>query len=317
MTEAEHHLPYLLHALTPVHVGGDEGQAGIDLPTLREQHTGYPLIPGSSVKGVLREEAMENASTSEKEVNAAFGPPSEEAGDHRGGLVFTDALLLALPVRSLYGTFAWLTCPFALHRLSRDLGVSGLDPLPTFAELVFEDCAVPASDDGKLDSKLVERKDDSGRVYLDEVELTARPSQDAATLARDLSSWLWPGDAEAAELFRGRLAVVHDDLLGFLSRLALEVRSRVKIDRDTGTAAGSGPWTEEHIPAETLLAGLAVGRRTQEGRRPEGTRWKAEQSLEVLRSLTRNGPLLRFGGNATIGLGRTRMRLVENGGVRS
>lgn len=313
MDDPNPHLPYLLHALSPIHVGGDEGRAGIDLPTLREQHTGYPLVPGSSVKGVLRDEAEDR----KLDVTGAFGPPQEEAGDHRGGLVFTDALLLALPVRSLFGTFAWLSCPFAVHRLGRDLRLAGLPALPSFEVPRLDACLVPPGDDGKLASKLVETRGNANRVFLEEVELQARGEPKVADLARNLAVWLWPGDSGAAELLRGRLAIVHDDLFGFLTRLALEVRSRVKINRETGTAEGSGPWTEEHIPAEALLAGLAIGRRTKIGKPGEGKDWDAAESLGILRTLGKVGPVLRFGGNATIGLGRARLRLIENGGAPS
>jgi hypothetical protein len=45
---------FWLHALTPLRVGGDAGLGAINLPTMREQHTGHPFVPGSVIKGILR-----------------------------------------------------------------------------------------------------------------------------------------------------------------------------------------------------------------------------------------------------------------------
>lgn len=322
MSEAHHQL-YLLHALTPLHVGGDEGVGGIDLPTMREAHTGYPLLPGSSLKGVLREAAEIRHGVDSQDVRGAFGPPQAESGDFRGGLVFTDAHLLALPVRSLYGTFAWVSTAPALARFGRDLAVSGLGAaLPALPELLERSHGlVPAGAEGGFQSALVVRTTQD-MVFLDELALQVQPSPEAAALAGRIAGWLWPEakDSPARDFFLKRFLVVHEDVFSFYSRLGLEVRSRVKIDRDTGTAADSGPWTEEHMPAETLLAGLVVGRRTRVKPRrspeerglkgtDEGTDWTPEKSLDILRGLTGSGPVVRFGGHSTIGLGRARFRL--------
>jgi CRISPR-associated protein Cmr4 len=325
MSEAHHQL-FLLHALTPLHVGGDEGVGGIDLPTMREAHTGYPLLPGSSLKGVLREAAEIRHGVDSQDVRGAFGPPQAESGDFRGGLVFTDAHLLALPVRSLYGTFAWVSTAPALARFGRDLAVAGLGAaLPALPEVRKRDAAlVPAGAGSTFHSALVV---DSAKatVFLDELAFQVQASPEVAALAGRLAGWLWPEakDSQARDFFLQRFLVVHEDVFSFYSRLGLEVRSRVKIDRDTGTAADSGPWTEEHMPAETILAGLVVGRRTRvtPRRNPEertrkgtdeGTDWIPEKSLDILRGLTSSGPIIRFGGHSTIGLGRARFRLAPS-----
>ncbi|MHA1734045.1 MAG: RAMP superfamily CRISPR-associated protein, partial [Promethearchaeota archaeon] len=43
-----------LYALSPVHVGSGRGVGFIDLPIIREKVTNYPLVPGSTIKGVFR-----------------------------------------------------------------------------------------------------------------------------------------------------------------------------------------------------------------------------------------------------------------------
>ena len=127
-----------LHALSPIHAGVGQAAAVIDLPIAREKTTGWPVLPASSFKGVLRQGKVDEAA------NSRFG--SMEAA---GEWTFADMHLLFFPARSLYGTFAYVTCPLALLRYERDaaaLGLPSLGGLPTAPEtravLRTEDCAL-------------------------------------------------------------------------------------------------------------------------------------------------------------------------------
>lgn len=42
-----------LFTRTPLHIGAGSSVGAIDQPIQRERHTGHPIIPGSSIKGVL------------------------------------------------------------------------------------------------------------------------------------------------------------------------------------------------------------------------------------------------------------------------
>lgn len=215
MSEPDHQL-YLLHALTPLHVGGDEGVGGIDLPTMREAHTAYPLLPGSSIKGVLREAVEARHGVDSAEVRGAFGPPQAESSDFRGGLVFTDANLLALPIRSLYGTFAWVTAPPVLARLERDLRLAGLaSGFPELAEVGRTSGLVAGAPDGTFASSLVV-SETRRQVFLEELALEAVASAELGLLAARIAAWLWPeGDERARNFFARRLLVVHEDVFSF------------------------------------------------------------------------------------------------------
>ena len=46
---------YHLHALSALHVGAGQGTGVIDLPIARERASQLPYVPGSGIKGVLRE----------------------------------------------------------------------------------------------------------------------------------------------------------------------------------------------------------------------------------------------------------------------
>lgn len=330
------HKLYFLHAVTPLHVGVEDTLGGVDLPTMKERHTGYPLVPGSSVKGVLRADLEPPPDADRKGFLAAFGPESTEAGDYRSGLVFTDAQLLALPVRSLCGTFAWVTCHQVLRRLARDLKAAkpgaGL-VMPSMPDPQMG--LVPGTQEGdggslRPDSALLVEAGVRNQVFLEESILEVTPDAGLAGIAAAIAAACWPGQEAAAEFFRRRLLLVHDDLFGFLCRLSLEVRARVRIDRNRGTAADSGPWTEEHMPAETLLHGLVMGRFTTYRERPrekggaegesagngdgaesEGVRCDGDANLATLNQLASGLGLLRFGGHSTIGLGRAFFHLAD------
>jgi CRISPR/Cas system CMR subunit Cmr4 (Cas7 group RAMP superfamily) len=336
---------FLVHALTPIHIGNDIGLGAINLPTMREVHTGYPVLPGSSIKGVLRGQARDRPGL---DIVKLFGPERGAEEDRRGDLAFGDAQLLALPVRSLYGTFAWITCPFALARLARDLKQIGKHLPPVTLQhpgeaLTPDDTSAltpeqpagrrhDAREDGARGERPHEQLPATGRrngaredgprgerrareqpvadrrhdaadrgdpapppdatrrvVFLEDFALTARPDHALAHAAREILELASP--QLDRDFFRRRLLCVHDDLFAHFARVGLEVRARVKLDEDTGTAAKSGPWTEEHLPAESLLCGLVVGR---------------HESPTCLAPLLGE---LRIGGRATLGLGRAHMTL--------
>lgn len=304
---------YFLQAVTPLHAGVGQGVSAINLPTARERVTEYPYLPGSSVKGVLRECAeVRYGGDKAEDVVVAFGPPSENAADARGGLVLTDASLLLLPVRSLFGTFAWVTCPFVLRRFARDAKEAGFVP-PAPMMLNGESALLPK------ETCLISPA--TGGLFLEELQLKAQKNDSEATAwANWLAEKLYPNDTSEQAFFKQRFVLVHDDIFSSYTKLSLEVRHRVKIDDARGTAAKSGPWTEEHLPTETLLYGLAITRPTafvKRGKndRNEPTEEKPAARLpkdsgKVLDELLKDRPVLRFGGHASIGLGRARIALM-------
>lgn len=292
--------PYWLHALTPLRIGGDAGLGAINLPTMREQHTGHPVVPGSSVKGVLRATMADPAGGLARSL---FGPEREDASDHRGALVFTDATLVALPVRSLWGTFAWCTSRRCLSRLSRDRRAVGL----TLPPLTLPDTDAALVTPG---SALLYK----GQIFIEEQAVDAQEEPALKAFADAVAAEIWPEDKDAQAFFTARLVVLPDDPLNALALISLEVRARVSLDRDTGTAAGSGTWLEESMPAETLLAGLTVGRTTlvfPQGAKPaDGETLTGEAALTLLRQADALKGVLTFGGHTSVGYGRANLRLV-------
>ncbi len=123
------------HALSPLHAGTGQSVGAIDLSIARDRATDMPYCPSSSLKGSLRSLAEGDDRPGKGSTTwALFGPDTEHAHEHAGALAFGDANLLLLPVRSIAGTFAWVTSRFLLGRFARDAreaGLDGLPPLPT------------------------------------------------------------------------------------------------------------------------------------------------------------------------------------------
>ena len=114
---------FYLHAITSLHPGSGTALGVVDMPIQRERHTGWPVIPGSSIKGVLRD-ACRRKNGDDPLLDVAFGKGGE-SDSYSGALSLTDARILAFPVRSMKGVFAWVTCPQALRRYRRDADIAG------------------------------------------------------------------------------------------------------------------------------------------------------------------------------------------------
>jgi CRISPR-associated protein Cmr4 len=107
-----------MYSLAPIHCGG-EGDLGNILEIAREVHTNFPYVPGSSLRGTLREEVtLLNGSAT----NILFGKELDQQGQMGVHQVwFGDARLLWVPMRTMSmnggrDVFCWVSC----HSLIRD-----------------------------------------------------------------------------------------------------------------------------------------------------------------------------------------------------
>ena len=284
--------PYFIHALSPLHPGVGQGVGSVDLPVAREKATGIPYLPGSSIKGVLRDLARQK--WNDAKVSAIFGPDTEHAHEHAGAVYFGDAKLLLLPVRSYKGLFAYATSPFILERFKRESELAGLSGLPSLPLAPGSITEARTTGDALVHS---------GRVYLEDLDFSAEPSGEL----KDWEDWLSQRLGEEVPL-TGRLLYLHDDAMGFLLETALEVVTRIRIDESTKTVAQGALWFEENIPTESILYGVLAASSPWSTSPPEDLSGAAEV-LSSIKELT--GHTLQFGGNATVGRGLSRMILVE------
>jgi len=284
-----------LQALSPLHAGTGQGVGAIDLPVAREKTTGIPIVPGSTLKGVLRT----NCEDDDLKIRV-FGPETENASDHAGSAQFSDLRLLFLPVRSLAGTFAWVTSPLLLRRFQRDC-VMANTPFP--AEIPSESdkdkCLVPLSD-SKLKMTIEEQEN---QIVLEDLRLTGEPDTSLNDLVNWLKVFLFGVETSWQTLFAERVCVVHDDVLSFLLDTATEITARIRLEEEKKTVAQGALWYEEALPAESILSGLMV---IQEIRASESSE---KDVLSAITKLTQTP--LQVGGSATVGRGLCRIRLVS------
>jgi CRISPR-associated protein Cmr4 len=250
---------------TPLHVGAGSSVGAIDMPIQRERHTLIPIIPGSSLKGVLRD--LWDGNSAQQEL---FGPDSDTREHFAGNLLVGEARVLCFPVRSARGSFAWITCPLVLQRYARDIDAP-LGPL----SIKDDECLAG------IDVRI------GGDVVLEEYCFKASGFvEEVVGLLQDFL----PGDPLVKTL-PGRLVVVSDGIFSFFCSAACEVQQRIRIDDATGTVAAGGLFNQENVPSETLFYAV-LGERKHDG--------SLQQLAEKVRQI--NG-ILQIGGDETIGLG--------------
>jgi len=312
MTEPK---PYFLFTRTPLHVGAGQSVGYVDLPIQREPHTRIPIIPGSSLKGVLadlwnevvKEKAAEG---SEREVirrsadgEWLFGKATgDSVGGAAGALLIGEARVFCFPVRSAKGSFAWITCPLALARYARDAKplTSQGQPLPaTFTGLTETPNAqgrVTVLAGPEVTLTRTENDLQVPEVVLEEYAYRAQ-SNDALNLWESHLKDL-PGLAgdPVWKLLPGRLVIVPDGIFSFYVQSACEIAQHVAINDDTGTAQDKALFNQENCPAETLFYGVMSAQKIN-GKPADGE----NGALSKLAAL--NGKPLQIGGGETTGLG--------------
>lgn len=292
-----------LYAETPLHPGTGQALGAVDLPVQRERHTGYPLIPGSSIKGVLRAAAEQQLGPNNDRISVLFGPPNERASEHAGALGVADARILLFPVRSLFGVFAWTTCPLVLERFRRDAALAGvtLDAWPGAADLR------PAPDQALVapDSSVARDQE----VTLEEFTFTAQKQRAVQQVAQAIATHVFPNLAEYnswRERVSRHLVILPDNEFADFVRFATEVVARIALNDATKTTSGEGGnlWYEEQLPSETVLYSLLLAsppRRRLNGLQSAADVLSALQQLKLER--------VQIGGDETVGRGIVAVRL--------
>ena len=276
-----------LHTLSPLHCGTGQAVGAIELPIAREKPTNLPIIPGSSIKGVLR--AMEDV----KGIHlAAFGPETASAGDQAGAVQFGDARLVLLPMRRVAGVFAWTTSSYLLRRFKKDLEAAG-KPSWTDEAPVLTPQECHASSSTVLVTSLK-------RVVLEDLDFTiSGASAKADAIAKALGDAFFPEDADSQAFLKSHLCIVHDDVMGLLLDTGTELQAHIRLDPETKTVADGALWHEESLPVESLLSSLVlVNPETKKG----GGGAPAEEISEHLKRLCHR-KAIQFGGKASVGKG--------------
>jgi len=257
---------------TPLHVGAGNSVGVVDSPIQRERHTKIPIIPGSSLKGVLSDFWNDDDFKRTDEGKIIFGNDAPKNAS-AGNLLVGEARVLAFPVRSAKGAFAWITCPLVLARYKRDN-----------ASIDFDlDQLDGLSDDQCLGAEDVLLKD---CVVLEEYKFTSKGlSEDIAGKLKNII------DDEVWKSIETRLVIVNDEIFSYFCENACEVVSRICIDDETGVTKPGALFNQEQCPSETMFYAV-MGEQKDKG------------SLNALADkLNEQNNIIQVGANETIGLG--------------
>lgn len=293
-----------IQALTPTHVGTGKSVGVVDLPIVREKCTGWPIFPGSAIKGVLS--AHHGAGGTRNGIaRIAFGAVKDEVDDgNSGSLCFTDARILFLPVRSLYGTFAWVTSRHVLQRFARDIQLAGgvLPKLPVDQEL---NSALVSSQGSALLAP--NSQDNTSNVFLEDLDFQATPSDELKDVAAFVAERVFPDDesGEWQALFQSRVVLLPDLAFNFFCETGMEVNAHVQIDPETRTVANKMLWYEECLPAESILYGLAIC---------EPPPQYKDRKDDIMKNYLTDSLSLQIGGKATVGKGQIAVSFSTFGG---
>jgi CRISPR-associated protein Cmr4 len=287
----------LLHAYTPLHSGAGQGVESIDLPITRERATGLPVVPGSSIKGCLRD----TIPLTDEEKAAVFGPETRNADAHAGALRVGDARLTLLPVRSLTATFVWAACPFVLKRLKRDADACGIET-PEVKPVAKLNARITA---GTGTVKFLEEKQEVQKLVLEELDLKV---EESGGNAKEWADWF------CTHLFRDewkvevekRFAIVDDDSFTFLAEFGTEVNAHIRIDDKTGTVEDGALWYQEALPAETVLTSIMHA---------DASKSALKLSSAKVMDKAKFDGVMQIGGKANTGMGVVRLVVVK-GDVR-
>ena len=298
----------ILHIFTrtPLHVGAGSSVGAIDQPIQRERHTGFPIIPASSLKGsfanqwpvTLRNDKGELARLTSKKAgdkhvidkidssNAAWLFGSDDAHvSFAGSLIFSEARVLAFPIRSAKGSYAWITCPLMLQRAKRDGVISGTIPAePQDEQSIFKS-------DGLLALGTTEKK-----VVLEEYCFSHTDTYPEA-LASEIATLV---NDELFSSITGRLVILSNGMMSHFVTTACDIAQHVRISDETGTAEEGGLFNQENVPSETLFYSLLSA---TSGRGEQFKAKKPDEAFTEFQTKVNGVNVFQFGGDASTGLG--------------
>ncbi len=264
-----------LFTQSPLHVGAGPSVGIVDLTITRERHSAFPVIPGSSLKGVLANLWNDDCDDQGKrrddsDAELLFGKDNDPKNARAGKLLVGEGKLLAFPVRSAKKAFAWITCPLALARFARD------------SRLQFD---IPKLEEEQILAP--EALALGGKVVLEEYclsRLAAVPSP-ILEACRNLShDHIW--QQEMAD----HLTLVTDEIFAYFVQNACEIAQHIKIDYESGTVQGGALFNQENLPSECLFYSALHTPQT-------------ELFAKLAEKLQENNCVLQIGADASTGLG--------------
>lgn len=197
---------------------------------------------------------------------------------------------MLFPVRSRRGIFAWTTCPRVLTRFARDLEVCVANGGGQIVKNLLDQVnACPKNKSSVPPNGVIA----NGSVFLEEYSIPVDVDQATGALALTLAQML--GITELPEQF----TVIPDDIFSDFVQHCTEIHTRIRIG-ENGVVEDGALFTEEHLPAESVLYSLAMAH-------PEFKNG-GKNAANILEIFEKGLPeIVQIGGNATLGKGIVRI----------
>ncbi len=307
----------LFHCLTPIHMGAGQSVSYVDNVVQREKHTGFPTLWASGIKGVLRALCMRinNEIINEQKVKEIFGP--ENDAEERASIIsITDAKILFYPVRSVKGIFAYITCPFVIKKFFNELKILGiLQKYQLFQNSKLE--KLELKDDEVIVDKQSDIKIENDAVGLEEFSFKVENKNNL----NDFDSFeiIFNSNGLDFDFIKRHLAIVSDDVFSDFVKYSVEIRTRIRINQETGTVENKALFTEELIPAESIFYSFIFANKRDQQNGKQNKQQNEQQNERVLQKIEEvlnnvNG-ILQLGGDETLGKGIVKAILI-NGEVQ-
>ncbi|MEZ4851051.1 MAG: type III-B CRISPR module RAMP protein Cmr4 [Bacteroidia bacterium] len=241
----------------------------------------------------------------------------KDASQFAGALGFSDARILLFPVKSMKGVFAWATCLRVLKQFVQDMQlVDGSFELKNLDDkniqengtYLFSKNSSLKIDSGDSSKVVLEEYTFSVSNYLnDVVKVKEGEEADKPNFPDWLAEKLF-GDTNSywANKLKNDIVVLPDDDFKDFVNLSTEVITRTKIDNNTGTVEQGALFTEEYLPAESVMYSLVLTAAEFTSRD------KTMEEDKVSKFFKDNLPnVIQIGGNATLGKGIVTTKLLN------
>ena len=284
-------------ALDPIHIGAGGYRLGrVDNTIVRDPATDVPKIPGTSIAGVVRTFAEivkeEDKKKEEKQkfrdvdIESVFGSKPGENKTEKGILQFYDGQIILFPVSSIQGT-VWITTKELLEYWFEEINDKNGENIKIPDEIGNEAYAIKGIDTNKplnLGWLLLEVENvENGKEIL---------------LPLEMDKWA------------KRMVVVSDKLFSHIVNDNLEIRTSVRINPETGTAAEGALFAYEAIPRGAVL-GFEIGVDNALAKQKDIDPDVVDKIISAVSPYLRN---LGIGGMGTRGFGRLEIDLGNNNG---
>ena len=290
-------------ALDPVHIGAGGYRLGrVDNTIVRDPATDVPKIPGTSIAGVVRvfytahlmknDNECKSKSNEEEKKKCAEEKAKLVFGDEnkKGILRFYDGQIILFPVSSIQGT-VWITTKELIEYWCEGIKDKNGGKIKIPDEIGNEAYAIKGINTDKplnLGWLLLEvKKLENGKEVI---------------LPPEINKWV------------KRIVLVSDKLFSHIVNDNLEIRTSVRIDPETGTAAEGALFTYEAIPLGTVF-GFEIGVDKSLAEQRENKNKDVSEIIKVVSEAV--APYLRnlgIGGMGTRGFGRLEIDLGNNNG---